>query len=225
MAATAVTVLLEELELVEGRSDKYYRAWTYGHIVVFQWGRRGTVGQHEILVGSSAAAAARAVSAKLQAKRARGYRDAADDCLTITLNLDLSLSHEALWAQVQDLWQAEQARLWRERLATLAEALADGTAPVVTALHRLPNEERSMPWVPPALELLSELSRGGSCGMAVMSQRAAGWFQQHWRGGVEFLGPAAPGDSPVVYETALALRETHTSLDAALSGARLVLGA
>lgn len=224
MATTPVPVHRVELELVAGTHDKFYRAWCIEHLVVFEWGRRGTKGQVDVGVSATHPRAQEAMRRKLSSKRDRGYEPAEDE--RRTLNLDLSLRADQVFSGAAAAWRTGDEARDRQRLVELDQALA-GPPDVVALLERVPNEERALPWASSALQRLDGLTRA-STGIALVAlpRGALVWLSRYWRGEVHDLGPREPDDAPPVFEAALALAGGDPSrVGDALESARLVIGA
>ena len=69
---------MTRLELVEGKSAKYWEAKVSGKVLTTSWGRIGTAGQSKRQSFASSAAAAAACAKLVDAKKRKGYRDAGE---------------------------------------------------------------------------------------------------------------------------------------------------
>lgn len=75
MSIVTVRCRTAYLQDYDANSDKFYRTYEIGPWAVFQWGRRGVVGQFKAEQFSGPRQASEAAQKKLNSKHAEGYRD------------------------------------------------------------------------------------------------------------------------------------------------------
>jgi len=84
------------LENRSGSSEKFYRCFLDGRLVIAEWGRIGTTGQSKVWKMASSALARERFESTREAKRNKGYIDQKDSISPTTYPERIAMAHEAV---------------------------------------------------------------------------------------------------------------------------------
>lgn len=247
MSAPPETITTEvevrHLELVDSSSSKFYRSYvSLGRTnraqggsstqVVFQWGRRGAIGQCK----PGLAGGAWTAREQLRAKEAKGYVEVAEVVAAVPMAALIDPAAPGRLAQLDQGFHQAWAGEWAARLGGLGHALSSaGGDTAVVYLPGLAAEAPLRPWgaeVSALIEAVPHVAGPEGC-LALVPAGAAEWLVRHVGGrpqvgrsspGTAVGGAGTAGDDVVVLETTLELHRSGLALDEALRAARLVLG-
>jgi len=91
-----MTIEASYLEYRTGNSEKFYRAFLDGRLVVAEWGRIGTSGQSKVWKHDTSAQAGERFRRKLDEKRDRGYVEVADPLPPSSYRERIEAAHKAV---------------------------------------------------------------------------------------------------------------------------------
>lgn len=155
-------VSARQLEIVEQGHNKYYRGYVLDATaewgVMFQWGRRGTLGQSSPLKRcGSRHEACWAQDDQLSAKEyKKGYESVGE--VSFEIDLTMSADHKTLHEVLDRAFLAAWAEESDQSLEALRDARpAEPTASTVVALRGLAETGRSQPWAVAAREAVEGL--------------------------------------------------------------------
>lgn len=225
-----------ELDYVEGTHSKFYRLYDLGRTSVFQWGRRGQIGQSKSSRHMSAREGQEACWMQQRVKEDRGYGHATTLRFAYPKTLDECYNIEAL----HDAFQAASVRDWALRLRVLADACT-GAAERIVLLRNWDAERAVAVWGEAMAAHIDVFPHHRLHGADVylwgLPRKAATWVMDECGAHVDVtvVEELRKGDDALVFETAFGLAgdagRCHP-VDAAallttitaLSDARLILG-
>lgn len=195
---------VEELRFVSGTSNKFYRAYLVENdassLAVFQWGRRGTVGQVKVETAPSLRRCSDLVDRQLRKKRMEGYTHEWGPERLDPHSLFPLPSHTAansyFGAHLATAWRERQRELVSPALAALS-SLDPTAADAILVLYRFDMESRSEVVAGELVALLPGLTHAlGKHGCAVLlPERAAREVAAKYTYRSEVLPVPAPVDA------------------------------
>lgn len=233
-----MTCEAEQLDNVSHGHNKFYRLYQFGSSTVFQWGRRGAIGQFKLDRHNGPMSARSAAADQRESKRAGGYetvtpvvRIEVDEAALIALG---PKERRAAFGELSAAFDAAWLEEWASPLSHLARIIADPGPQVVLSVRRWRDTVANTVWGPRVAELLGGCQRASSDDdtertLHAVPAGAGLWAVSHLPATIHasVIGDSRAGDDASVLETALGLAGAGASDAAvrdALADARLILG-